>query len=176
MDGIEKRIYDEAPANLYEMGATTTYTQLETVLDPVFDQMTDSMNGQNRLLLVGGTTRRVITNIGRLSGTYQIQHGQTSFGLQFSSFQIARGTFTMIEHPILNSHTDWKKMAICLDLSSFDFAYLEGRDTFHTDINNKGMATNGKDAVGGVLTSELTTELVNPFACAMLYNFTAAAA
>lgn len=175
MDGIEELIKEAVPTHLWEAGSTTTYTQLETILEPVFDNSTDAMHGNVRTLFVGGTAMKVINNIGRLSGTYQLQNGATSFGLQFKQFKTARGTFNVIEHPLFNAHADWKKMVICMDLSSFDFAYLKGRDTFHTDINTNAQSTSGKDAQSGVITSELTIELRNPLACAIIYNLRAAA-
>jgi hypothetical protein len=175
MDGIERLIYNNAPTNLKEAGATTTFDQLESYLDPTLDYVTDAMNGNVRTIFCGSGALAVINKIGILSGTYQLQSGQTSFGLQFKQFKTTRGTFNLIEHPLFNTNDDWKKMAISMDLSSFDFAYLEGRDTFHTDINTKGHSTNGKDAEGGVLTSELTVQLKNPFACGIIYNLRAAA-
>lgn len=175
MDGIESLIYKQAANNLHQAAATTNYTQLEAMLNPVFDYTVDGMHGNVRSLFVGGTALQVINEIGRLSGSYQITHGQTSFGLQFSQFKTSRGTFNMIEHPLFNTNNDWKKMAVCMDLSSFDFAYLKGRDTAYTAINTKGQSVNGKDEESGVLTSELTIELKNPMACGMLYNLTAAA-
>lgn len=175
MDGIEQLIYQDAPGNLFEAGATTTWDQLETMLDPVFDYVTDAMNGNVRTIFLGGGALKVINNIGRLSGQYQIVDGQTSFGLQFKQFKTTRGLFNLVEHPIFNTNPDWKKMAVVLDLSSIDFAYLDGRDTFHTDINTKSNSPSGKDAMGGVLTSELTVQLTNPEACAIIYNLRAAA-
>lgn len=175
MDGIESLIQKNAPVNLQEMGATTNYSQLETALNPVFDQVTDAMQGNTRTLFVGGTALQVVNEIGRLSGVYQIVDGQTNFGLQFKQFKTSRGTFNIVEHPLFNTNDDWKKMAIAVDLSSFDFAYLEGRDTHHTIINSLAQSTAGVDAEGGVLTSELTTQITNPFAFAILYNLRAAA-
>ena len=61
------------------------------------------------------------------------------------------------------------------ELSSFDFAYLEGRDTEVTYINEDPKSTDGQDASGGVLTTELTIELQNPFAWMFIYNLRAAA-
>jgi len=171
MDGVESLIQQYAPSQLYEAASTTTYDQLETYLNPCFDTVTDAMNGNVRTLFVGGGALQVINNIGRLSGTYQIMDGQTGFGLQFKQFKTSRGTFNMIEHPIFNTNEDWKRMAVCLDLSSFDFAYLTGRDTMHQEMHTG----TGKDATGGVLTSELTLELTNPQACGIIYNLRAAA-
>ena len=153
-------------------GATTNFTQLETALDPVFNQATDPKVGNQRVLFVGGSAKKVINNIGRVNGTYFIQNGQTNYGLQFGSFNIARGSFNMIEHPLFNSNSDWSKYAIAVDLSTFRIAYLNGRKTKKEEI----MDGNGIDAVGGSLTTELTCVVKNPPANAIITNLTAAAA
>jgi Family of unknown function (DUF5309) len=167
-----------AAVNLTTAGATTTFTQLETALDPVFNQATDPKAGNERILLVGGAARKVINNIGRLNATYYIQNGATSYGLQFGSFNIARGSFRMIEHPLFNSNSDWSKYALCVDLSTFRVAYLGGRKTMKSEFNDAGSEAtdNGIDAVGGTLTTELTCVVKNPPANALIKNLTAAAA
>lgn len=176
MDGLEALIEKHAPQNLKQAGATTDYAELEELLDSVFDQKTDMMNGNRRSIFCGSIALRVINNIGRLSGEYQLTDGQTNFGLSFSTFTTTRGKFDLIEHPIMNTNPEWKKMAVILDLSSFDFAYLEGRDTEVTWINGDNKSTDGTDATGGVLTTELTIELQNPFACGIIYGLTAGVA
>jgi hypothetical protein len=129
-------------------------------------------------MFVGGTAKKVINNIGRLNGTYQMLDGQTSWGLQFSTVKIARGTFRIIEHPLFNSNPSWSKLAIAVDLSSFNLAYLGDRKTQNKEFNMNGddAADNGIDAVGGTLTTELTTVIKNPPAFAIMTNLTAAAA
>jgi Family of unknown function (DUF5309) len=166
-----------ASVNVNTAGSTTNYTQLEGFLDPVFNQATDPKVANERVLFVGGSAKRVINNIGRLNGTYQIVDGQTSYGLQFSTFKTARGTFRMIEHPLFNSNTSWSKMAVAVDLSTFRLAYLGDRKTQNKEFNNDADANdNGIDAVGGTLTTELTTVIKNPPANSIVYNLTAAAA
>ena len=165
-----------AAANVTVAGATTTYTQLETALDPVFNQATDPKVANERVLFVGGAARRVINNIGRLNGTYYIVDGQTSYGLQFSTFKTARGTFRMIEHPLFNSNSTWSKYAVCLDLSTFAVAYLGDRKTQNKEFNADADANdNGIDAVGGTLTTEMTCVVKNPPANAIITNLTAGA-
>lgn len=166
-------------ANLNTAGATTNYTQLEGFLDPVFNQATDPKVANERVLFVGGLAKRVINNIGRLNGTYYIVDGQTSYGLQFSTFKTARGTFRMIEHPLFNSNTSWQKMAVAVDLSTFRLAYLGDRKTQNKEFNTAGDETasdNGIDAVGGTLTTEVTCVVKNPPANSIIFNLTAAAA
>lgn len=156
---------------------STNYTQLEGYLDPCFNQSTDPKIANERVLFVGGSAKKVINNIGRLNGTYMIVDGQTSYGLQFSSFKTARGTFRMIEHPLFNSNTSWSKMAIAVDLSTFRVAYLGDRKTQNKEFNADNDANdNGIDAVGGTLTTEMTCIVKNPPANAIIYNLTAAAA
>lgn len=163
--------------NVNTAGGTTNYTQLEGFLDPVFNQATDPKVANERVLFVGGSAKRVLNNIGRLNGTYYIADGQTSYGLQFSSFKTARGTFRMIEHPLFNSNSSWSKMAIAVDLSTFRLAYLGDRKTQNKEFNADADANdNGIDAVGGTLTTELTCVIKNPPANSIIYNLTAAAA
>lgn len=161
--------------NVYEaLGTGTTYTMLETMLNPVFDQTTDPTVGNDRVIFVGGDARTVINNIGRLSGQYQLMEGQTSFGLQFSTFKTSRGTFRMIEHPLFNSNIHWRKSALVVDLPSFKLAYLGDRKTQNQEFNINGQphVDNGVDAKGGALLTEMTTEVHNPPANAFITNLT----
>lgn len=184
MDGLINIVSDinNYPAsysvpNVWAAGATTNYTQLEGFLDPVFNQTTDPKVANERVLFVGGQARRVINNIGRLNSTYFIENGETEFGLQFATFKTARGTFRMIEHPLFNSNNVWSKMAVCVDLSSFKLAYLNGRKTQNKEFNNSGDTAQdfGIDAVGGTLTTEVTATVKNPPANAIITGLTAAA-
>lgn len=163
--------------NIYDAQSTTNYTQLENMLDPVFNQATDPKVANERLLFVGGTARRVINDIGRKTGEYSIVDGQTSFGLQFSTFKIARGTFRMIEHPLFNTNPYWSKMAAAVDLSTFNVAYLGNRKTQNKEFNMGGQVTDqGIDAVGGSLLTEMTCLVKNPPANAIIYGLTSGVA
>lgn len=167
-----------AAANVFTAGGTTNYTQLEGFLDPCFNQATDPKVANERLLFVGGTAKRVLNNIGRLNGTYFLQDGQTSWGLQFGTFKTARGVFRVIEHPLFNTNSSWSKMAVAVDISTFRTAYLGDRKTQNKEFNTDGNEANdnGIDAVGGTLTTELTCVVKNPPANSVIYNLTAGAA
>lgn len=177
MNGLIQQVETSAAANTNTAGSTTTMTQLESYLDPVFDQVTDPKGGNERVLFVGSKALTVINGIGKLSGTYQVLAGQTDFGMQFGTFRTTRGTFRMIEHPLFNSNSVWKSMAVAVDLATFNLAYLGDRKTQHKEFNADSDANdNGIDAVGGTLTTELTTVIKNPSANAVITNLTAAAA
>lgn len=167
-----------AAPNIYVAGSTTTNDQLEAMLDPVFDQATDPKIANERLLFVGGKARVVLNNIGKKSGIYQLMEGATQWGLQFSTMKLARGTFRIIEHPLFNSNPNWARYAVAVDLSTFNLAYLGNRKTKSNDFNGTGAAAsvdNGIDAVGGSLLTEVTTEIRNPPANAVISGLTAAA-
>lgn len=171
MDGLISIVEQyTAQDNVHTAAATTTYTQLETMLDPVFNQATDPKVANERVLFVGGIGKRVLNNIGRLNGTYQLVDGQTTWGLQFSTFKTARGTFRVIEHPLFNTNTDWSAMAVAVDLSTFGVAYLGDRKTKAENDTDAG-----EDAVSGSLTTEMTCLVKNPPANAVIYGLTAAA-
>ncbi len=178
MNGIVNQVTLNAAANVNTAGATTNYTQLEAYLDVCFDTTTDPKVANERVLFCGGAAKRVLNNIGRFNGTYQLVEGQTSYGLQFSSFKTSRGTFRMIEHPLFNSNADWAKMAIAVDLSTFNLAYLGDRKTMSEEYGIQGdkVEAGGIDAVGGSLTTEVTCLVKNPAANAIIYDLTAAAA
>lgn len=162
--------------NVYAAGATTTNDQLEAMLDPVFDQATDPKIANERILFVGGKARVVLNNIGKKSGVYQLMDGATSWGLQFSTMKLARGTFRIIEHPLFNSNPNWARYAVAVDLSTFNLAYLGNRKTQNREFNQDKIAVdNGIDAVGGSLLTEVTTEIKNPPANAVITGLTAAA-
>lgn len=167
-----------ASVNVTTAGATTNFTQLEAMLDPTFNQTTDPKVANERVLFVGGTAKKVLNQIGRFNGVYEMMDGQTSWGLQFSSFKTSRGTFRVIEHPLFNSNVSWQKMAVAVDLSSFNVAYLGDRKTQNKSFNERGEEAqdNGIDAVGGTLTTELTTIVKNPPANAVIYGLTAGVA
>lgn len=180
MDGLINAITQRAPGNVTSAGGTTNYTQLAAALDPTFNQVTDPKGKPERILFVGGAARNVLHDIFRKNGTYFIEDGQTSWGLQFDSFKIPRGRFTIIEHPLFNAYgqtSTWAKMAVAIDLNTFNVAYMTGRKTQNREFNVSGQIAvdNGVDAVGGTLTTELTCLVRNPAADAVMYNLTAGA-
>jgi hypothetical protein len=179
MDGLINTVQNNASGNITTLGATTTYTQLIAALDPVFQQNTDPMNPNQRILFCGGVARNVLHSIARLNSTYYVQQQETSWGLQYDTIKIPRGTFQIIEHPLLNAYgssSTWAKMAIAIDVPTFGLAYMAGRKTMNQEYGTSGTPVdNGIDAVGGTLTTELTNLVKNPAANAVLYNFTAGA-
>lgn len=185
MDGLFNLIEDPTnyppsyggSTNSFTAGATTNWTQLLGFLDPVFDQTTDPKGARERLLFVGGTAKLVINEVARLNGRTQLMDGQTNFGMEFTTLTTPRGMFRLVEHPIFNTNPIWSQMAVAIDLPTFNLAYLQGRKTTNMEFNTSGnqAADNGIDAVGGTLLTEVTTQVKNVPANAIVRNLTAAA-
>lgn len=187
-EGIYGNLHSSSlTSNIVTLGASTNFTQLENALDVCFNTALVGQAPGERALFVGGVALRVINNIGRLNSAgsgWQVTSGSTEFGLQFESFKCARGTFHMIEHPLLNAYgptAPQAATAIAVHSPTIGFAYLGGRDTKAEDYSlggnvMQGSATDqsGVDAMGGSLLSELCTQFKNPSANAIITNFTAA--
>lgn len=168
MDGIESTVRRFAPQNIYSAAATTSFDQLETMLDPLLDFRTNMSSSNARTIYCGKTALKVFNDIGKAQGTLQVERGETVYGQRFRMFHTNRGDFRLVEHPILNTNPTWAKMAFVLDFSSFDYRWL--RPTFEEPIKGSG-----KDEDAGVMTSELTFEMNNPFANGVIHNLTSAA-
>lgn len=160
-----------ASPNIYTAAATTNWTQLENMLDPVFNQTTDHSSGNERTIFCGATAMRVFNQIGRLNGTYELMDGQTSWGLQFRTLKTTRGVFKIVEHPLFNTTPEWSKLAVVVDLPTFTTAYLGDRKTKHTPL----ATDTNLDAEGGTLLTEMTTVVKNPPANAVIWGLTAGA-
>jgi hypothetical protein len=163
--------YYSAP-NVTTAGSTTNYTQLEAALDPCFNQKTDMMSGNSRILFVGGEAKKVINNILRRNCTYEVQDDTKPWGLVYSKFKITRGIFEMVEHPLFNTNATWAKMAVAVDFPTYNLAYLRNTTEMPYGMTNN---ESGQDAEGGTLTTELTQLVKNIPANAVIYNLTAAA-
>ena len=161
-DGIRLRVNDCKPrllvTNAEKAGVTGPLGDTETV---VFDSdFADSL-----------TT---------LPSTYEVKTDETTWGLRYSQYKIPRGTYNVIEHPLLNAYgsgSSWSKMNIDVDLATFGTAYMRGRKTVFKDFGQgANAADDGIDAIGGTVTTEMTTLVKNPAANGVQYNYTAAAA
>ena len=194
MDGLVQMIgnpdfypkYAPTP-NISHCGATTTWAQLEAMLDGTQNQTTTEGATNERVILCGSNFRKVVNNLGRLYG-YAAAGGSTvvysdsvqtnSFGLNFTQFVTTRGRYVLMEHPLFNTNSDYQKMGVVLEISSLRVAYMEGRNTDHKYFNKQGdecAEDNGIDAIGGTYTTECTITHKNPAACAVITNMTAAA-
>lgn len=169
MDGIESSLRNYAPSNVHQAGATTSFDQLEVMLDPVLDYQTNMSDSNTRTIYCGKTALKVFNQLGKMDSQNTSSVETTEFGQRFRKFTTTRGEFHLVEHPILNTNPRWAKMAIGMDFSSFDLRWLRNTKT-------KAITGSGKDEEAGVMTSELTLEFGNPYACFVIHNLTAAVA
>jgi hypothetical protein len=173
--GIIDAMEQYCPENTNTAGATTTYSQLVSMIEPAFAYSADIGNPTERLLFGDSTAIRVLHDIGRLYGQVEIVQSETNFGMKFQTLTTYKGTLHMKEHPVLNG-LGRAGMALIVDPMALKLAYLSGRDTKAEEYGTNGkLVENGTDGVGGSLTTELAVELVNPYSCALIEGLTAGA-
>jgi hypothetical protein len=176
--GVIDSMRQYAPANVNVAAATTTFDQLVSLMEPAFQTSTNLGNAKGRVMFGDSVAIKVMNAIGRRSGQVTMQNSATSFGMKFSSFDFYKGTIDMVEHPLFNG-LGQTGIALVMDMPALKLAYMEGRDTVPEEYGvgpGKDTGTEGIDAVGGSLTTELAVELINPYACAYVTGITAAAA
>lgn len=172
--GIIDAVEQYAPGNTTTMGATTTYNQLVTAMEPGFLYSTDMGDPKSRMLFGGATAIKVLHDIGRATGQVHIMQGETSFGMQYTSFKFYKGSIYMMEHPLFNGIVGMSGLAVVVDMPALKLAYMDGRDTRPEEYGGTGKNNaNGVDGDGGSLTTEFAVELINPYSCAVMYGLTA---
>jgi hypothetical protein len=165
-----------APGNTNTAAATTNYTQLIALFEPAWTYSHDLGDSKKRMCFAGATALKVFNDIARLNGTVQIMQGQTSFGMQYTTFLFYKGTVVMLEHPLLNGISGMAGLAVGIDMPALKLAYMDGRDTRSEEYGGGRNQTYGIDADGGSLTTELAVEDLNPAGNFVIYGLTAGAA
>lgn len=181
MDGIINVIVNNAAGNVTTLGAGagggTTWTDMEAALDKPLHVSSGPQGGNVRTIFCGGLAKRGFTDIARKNSNYNIEQDGaanklTEWGLEVSTLRTARGKFEIIEHPLFNAYgmsSPLAKLAVVVDLSALRAGYL--RRTTEDLYNERGAVVDSNiDAQGGVLTTEMTLEIMNPGAFAILKN------
>lgn len=185
MEGILHNVKNPAnyPADLdgavhhYVVGdgsaGSVTWAALQTPLESTLDVQMAGSPSNERYIYCGSKFLQIINEVVRKSGEMQLESGQDMFGMQIRKLMTARGTFNLIEHPMLNMNPQWMKLGFVLNLNTLRLAYLGNRKT---QTKTYGM-TNGSlnqvhdnslDAVGGDLLTEMTMEHLNAPANAVI--------
>lgn len=174
--GVIDAIRQYAPLNVNSAGATTTFDQLVALVEPMFKYSTNIGNPKDRVAFGDSLAIKVLNAIGRKSGQIQMMTSQTQFGMKYTSFQFYKGTLDLIEHPVMNELSAPGTLLV-MDMPALKLAYMDGRDTAPEEYgigNGKGLqpTANGKDSVGGSLTTELAVELISPDTCGLIEGLT----
>lgn len=173
--GVLDAIEQYAPENSNAAGATTTYEQLVTLVEPAFKYSVNVGNPKERIAFGDAQAIKVLNHIGRLNGQITMTNSETKFGMKYTSFQMYKGTINLVEHPLMNGLGTVGQLLV-MDMAALKLAYLDGRDTAPEEYNLGKANSNGADSVGGSLTTECAVELISPFSCASITGLTAGAA
>jgi len=142
--------------NVTAAGATTTYAQVNTVLQTVFEKNIKGAPNE-RIAFCGNGALTVLNNIARLTGnsTTYITPGQTEFGIKINKWMTPFGDITLMTHPLFNENPTWTKNIYILHPGAMRMRYLSRTST---DAYDRDGTRAGVDGDFGVLTTECSVE------------------
>ena len=152
MDGLINQIL----TNVEAQASNTKWTDLRSFFQSIFET---NIKGQpnERIMFCGNTVVATIEDMARLDSTIQIIPGATDFGFKFRNLMTPFGDITLMTHPLMTENPVWTKNMIVLHPAAIKTRYL--RRTTHDDYDKTGTRA-GADADFGVITSELTIQLM----------------
>ena len=178
--GVIDSIYQYAADNISTAGSTTTFAQLEEMLDVCFSVSVNMGGSRNRVLMTDRKGYKVITDIGRTmtEDKIRLDSGVNSFGWAQTNISTRFGNFEMVENPVLNGTLNGAMagIAIAVDPRSLSVGYLNGRDAIVEgyDGSTDSIET-GLDAKEGGLLTEMCVMNLVPENNALITGLTAAA-
>lgn len=159
--------------NITAAGGTTTYAQVNTFLQTVFEKNIKGAPNE-RIAFCGNGALTVLNNIARLSGnsTTYITPGQTEFGIKVNKWMTPFGDITLMTHPLFNENPNWTKNIYVLHPGAMRMRYLSRTQT---DAYDRDGTRAGVDGDFGVLTTECSVEYGVERTGAQMTGLTAAA-
>lgn len=109
-----------------------------------------------RITFAGNAAVRAMNEIAWRYGTYNIDVKTNEFGLDIKRYMTPFGDITLMVHPLMNENPVWSRQMFSLHPAAVELSWL--RRTFHQDGDDKGKASDLRDATSGVYTSELTAK------------------
>lgn len=181
MSGIWELIERYAPQNIVVApNGVLSYNRFEEMIDPMFDQVTDPMEMNDRVLIGTSHITKMINQMGRIYNEKVLTTSEsTHFGMSYKTFETDRGKFKVIEHPLLNHFANvspsLRGTALIMDLSSLRTHFLGNRDGVYNEYSgtkNGQVSTDaGVDAEGGSILSEMSLGTMAPHANGILMNW-----
>lgn len=150
MDGINNQI----STNVAAVGATTTWPQVSTLLQTVFEKNIKGKPNE-RIAFCGNGTLAILNQIALDWGNLEIQIGQTDFGLNVSKLISPFGNVALMTHPLMTENAVWTNELYIYHPGAIRTRWLRRThlDNYDTDGSRAGV-----DADFGVFTSELCIE------------------
>lgn len=178
--GTIQAIENQAPGNVFTAAATTSFEDLETYFEPLFDYNTNEGSGSTRAAFTDRLGARVMSGIGRQENNLSTSNrGETVFGQVYNKMVFDSGEVMWRSHPLLNrmtTNTSERGVMYTLDLPSVKIAYLGDADVIREDYyGTRDSHNNGEDAVAGGMTSEFAVEFKNPLGSGIVRGLLAAA-
>lgn len=154
-DGVVKQIEDYGGKVLSAAsGGTPGDLNFNDLSDWLQDIFSLNVKGQpnERIMLGGNSVLKAFNRIVFNEVTYNIEAGETKFGIMVNTIMTPFGTVKLMTHPLMNESPYFSRQAYVLHPGGIRRRVL--RDTFQEDYDKNGNRIDGKDADQGVITTE----------------------
>jgi hypothetical protein len=130
-----------------------------------------NVKGQpNERIAIGGDKWLAgINQMAKLDGTYNIEQGETKWGIKITEVVTPFGTLKLATHPLFNENPTWQKNLMVLHPGGIRRRML--RETFEEGYDTNGNRIDGVDADQGLMTTEFGVEVGGASTMALLNGF-----
>lgn len=163
MGVINNKPYRQMDGLLAQLRSNIFLSPLEGLTRRVLDDYVERLFSKNikgepneRITFCGNAAVRAMNEIAWRYGTYNIEARENEFGIDVKRYITPFGDLTMMIHPMMNESPVWSSEIYSFHPASLELSWL--RRTFHQDGDERGKASDLRDATSGVYTSELTTK------------------
>ena len=150
MDGITAQITTNVQAQVTNVG----YIDMRDFLEGVFLRNIKGKPNE-RIAFCGNTVLGVLDSIAMTFGQFNLEAGQTQFGMEITNWRTPFGKISLMTHPLFNESPLWTEDLHVLHPGAMRTRWL--RRTNEDDYDKDGTRA-GIDADFGVITSELSVE------------------
>ena len=123
-----------------------------------------------RITFGGNVAVRAIQEIVLRYSMYQIEAIPNEWGINVTKYVTPFGNLSVMVHPMLNESPVWSGIMMSLHPAAVTKVWL--RRTFTQETDQKGAASNLRDATAGAITSELTVKYAVESTAAMMEDIT----
>lgn len=152
MDGLLAMITD----NVETQSSNVQITQLNNFIQDIFSKNIKGKPNE-RIAFAGNEFVRVINELVLKQGVYNIEYGESAFGMKVIKWMTPFGDISLLRHPLMVESPLWTKDLYVFHPGSIKLRYLRRTFEDNYDANGRRM---GVDADFGTLTTELSVQLM----------------
>ena len=146
---------------------------LHSFMRRIFDRRVKGMPNE-RIAFTGSGVLELLQHMALLDGVYNIQSGESEWGIRVTKLNMFSGTLNLVSHPMMVDNALWNSQLYVLHPGLIKKRVL--RDSWSEEFSPQKMNNNGLDATEGYIAIEQGFELKGAETCGILRNIQTASA